>query len=502
MLYPEFDTATIFAISIIIDFILILILIHTWRTRTTYPGFIIWIIGTACWVVGSMLAILLNELHPHFIPKVIGNGLIMMHPLLLLEGINKFHGIRRRWWGTELNIALVLAGMLSLCYFAYISDNLAARAGGISLILAVLFARVSLEPLIHVRFHRYSIQWLLSGILLPLVVLNLARTVYYFTLSPLATVSDMLAHDYLLRWLVFYGIIVELVIAYSYLSLTSDRVEKELFQSKESYRELSSSLQEKVEEEARRRVLQERHLAHQSRLAAMGEMISAIAHQWRQPLATLGMIVQRTSAVGSMKELTPEYLAEFKAGAMRQILYMSDTIEGFRDFYRPEKEKKPFSPFSCIADSVRLFQPQFTGNGIAVAISCDESDNRLVSGFSNEFKQVMLNLLSNARDAILESRAGRGEPEEGRISVTITTATGGDNLLIIDISDNGCGISAENAARIFSPYFSTKDEKGGTGIGLYMSRMIVESSMEGHITLIKSTKGATFRIELPLEEQP
>ena len=91
----------------------------------------------------------------------------------------------------------------------------------------------------------------------------------------------------------------------------------------------------------------------------MGEMISAIAHQWRQPLATLGMIVQRTHAIASMKELTPESLAEFKASAMRQILYMSETIEGFRNFYRPEKQKEPFSPFLCISDAVRLFQPQF-----------------------------------------------------------------------------------------------------------------------------------------------
>ncbi|MEI7672738.1 MAG: ATP-binding protein, partial [Deltaproteobacteria bacterium] len=129
------------------------------------------------------------------------------------------------------------------------------------------------------------------------------------------------------------------------------------------------------------------------------------------------------------------------------------------------------------------------------------SRNWLVNGFSNEFKQVILNLLGNARDAILDCRAAGGEPEEGQINITISAAIGGEKLLLIEISDNGCGIPPGNVARLFSPSFTTKEKKGGTGIGLYMSRMIVENSMGGQVTLIKSLKGATFRIELPLEEE-
>ncbi len=501
MQYQIFDTVTIFAISILIDIILVLILLHTRRTRTTYSGFMIWVAGQVCWAVGSTLSILLNAVRPRFIPIIIGNGLVMLYPLLLIEGMNQFHGIRRRWMGTSLNIALVLAGLLYLAYFLYISDDFPMRAGGISIILAVLYARASVEPLLHISFGRYSMQWILSASLLPSVCLLVGRAWYYFTISPAATISEMLSQDNMLRWLIFYAIVVELVLVYSYLSLTSDRVEAELRQSEERYRELSSSLQEKVEEATRLRVIQERFLAHQSRLAAMGEMISAIAHQWRQPLATLGMIVQRTYAVASMKDLTPEFLAEFKASAMRQIIYMSETIEGFRNFYRPEKQKEPFSPFLCISDAVRLFQPQFAGNNITVTIGRDESRNWLVNGFSNEFKQVILNLLSNARDAILECGSTGGETEEGQINITISAAIGGEKLLLIEISDNGCGIPPGNVARLFSPSFTTKEKKGGTGIGLYMSRMIVENSMGGQVTLIKSLKGATFRIELPLEEE-
>jgi signal transduction histidine kinase len=277
------------------------------------------------------------------------------------------------------------------------------------------------------------------------------------------------------------------------------QVERKLTESDKQLRELNSSLQVRVEEETKRRLAQERMLANHSRLAAMGEMIGAIAHQWRQPLATLGMIVQRTHAVGTMQGLTPEYLDEFKANAMRQVRYMSDTIEEFRGFYRLEKQKEPFSPYNCIADALRLFEPQFTSSGIRVEITCQAGADRLVSGFPNEFKQVVLNLLGNARDAILDSRNAEGTPESGRIGVEIAIRE--PSLMHIDVSDNGCGIPAEIAPRIFDPYFTTKEESGGTGIGLYMSRMIVEDSLDGHLSLLENRNGALFRIELPLEKQ-
>ncbi len=244
------------------------------------------------------------------------------------------------------------------------------------------------------------------------------------------------------------------------------------------------------------RDISERKQANNSCLVAMGEMICAIAHQWRQPLATLGMIVQRTHAVGGMQGLTPEYLDEFKANAMRQIKYMSDTIEEFRGFYRPEKQKVPFSPLSCINDAAKLFEPQFTGSSIDVDVDCRGCEEQLVEGFPNEFKQVVLNLLGNARDAILKSRNDNGEPHQGRISVLITVRE--DNVINIDISDNGCGIAPDIAPRILDPYFTTKQDSGGSGLGLYMSRMIVEKSLGGVLRLIQGQEGATFRIELPL----
>jgi signal transduction histidine kinase len=303
------------------------------------------------------------------------------------------------------------------------------------------------------------------------------------------------------------------------------RTEQRLLESQQRLEELNLTLRERIEKETSQRLTHERLLANQSRLAAMGEMIGVIAHQWRQPLATLGMIVQRAHAVGTMGNLTRPDLDEFKTSAMGQIMYMSDTIEEFRGFYRPDKERQLFCPVDCIHDCVRLFAPQFAGSNITIECRCPHRHIRsrdaapmppgtgssvaildhdcaggYVYGLPNEFKQVVLNLLCNARDAILSRRSAGSGPDEGLIRIAIYVGEQGG--LVMDFSDNGCGIPAADAPHIFDPCFTTKEESGGTGIGLFMSRMIVEDSLGGRLRLMPSDDGALFRIELPRKELP
>jgi PAS domain S-box-containing protein len=268
--------------------------------------------------------------------------------------------------------------------------------------------------------------------------------------------------------------------------------------AEEKLHELNDNLQKQVEKETMRRMAHERLLAEHSRQAAMGNMIGVIAHQWRQPLSTLGMIVQRTHAVGTKKGLIQEELDEFKASAMRQIRYMSDTIEEFRKFYSQEKQKAPFKPYLCVTAAVKLLEPQFSHRNITMEIICPEESQRSINAYQNEFKQVILNLLSNARDAILDRRSTCSEPEMGHILVKMSISHG---KMMIDIRDNGIGITNDIAGQIFNPYFTTKQEGGGTGIGLYISRLIVEESLKGQISLVPGEDATTFRIELPLEDE-
>ena len=273
----------------------------------------------------------------------------------------------------------------------------------------------------------------------------------------------------------------------------------ERVQVEQEIQNLNQTLHERVAEETQRRLDQERLLANNVRRAAVGEMIGAIAHQWRQPLSTLGIIVQRARAVGTMQGLTQEYLDEFVASAMRQIMHMSDTIEDFRNFYRIDKKKVLFFPIQRILDALRLIEPQAANSGIEIDKQFLNFESMQCTGFPNEFMQVILNLLSNSRDAILKRRKTEGQPEVGRIAIDISVQE--HDRMIIDIRDNGCGIPAELSDRIFDPYFTTKDESEGTGIGLYISRMIVEDRLKGRLSIVWSIDGAIFRIELPLRDK-
>jgi hypothetical protein len=224
----KLDTPTIVFISTAIDFVLTLILLHTWRTRTTYSGFGIWIAAIFCWTVGSTFVLLFFNQQPQFISKIIGISLILLHPLLMYEGIKRFYDIRMKWWGTPLNILLLLACLTNQVYFLYIYDDIARRTIVFNLVLAVLFARNVIEPLLYTKPRRHSMQWIFSISLVPLVVLIMLRAWHYITLSPSSDMTMLMNQDILLRWTLLYGLIVELVIAYSFLSLTSDRVEVEL----------------------------------------------------------------------------------------------------------------------------------------------------------------------------------------------------------------------------------------------------------------------------------
>ena len=277
----KLDTATIVVVSVVIDFVMVLILFHTWRTRTTYPGFTAWIIGTACWSVGSIFTVLLSTMHPPLIPKIIGNGLILIHPVLLYEGIRQFHGIHTRWWGTPLNFTLVLVGICNQLYFFYIFDNIIVRSINIGLLMAIFFSRIALEPLFFPRIRSYSMQWLLSLSLLPLVVLLLVRGWVLLSESPLTTYPTMISNDTLLRWIHLYGIFAELVIAYCYLSLTSDRVEEDL---RSERKVLIKTIEISVHYQTQ---LQELNSRIKGQTEVQERFLDMISHEYRTPLAII-----------------------------------------------------------------------------------------------------------------------------------------------------------------------------------------------------------------------
>ncbi len=253
----------------------------------------------------------------------------------------------------------------------------------------------------------------------------------------------------------------------------------------------------------------ERIHVHQSRLAAMGEMIGAIAHQWRQPPNAVNAIIQDLKDAYEYGVLDRNYLDRSVKNAMQQIQFMSKTIDDFRNFFRPDKTKKSFDVKQAAGEVLTLVSSQLAAHGITYRITCHVHNRTfqdfsspaipcgamMMLGYENEMMQVFLNLINNAKDAILECREHglMGPGVKGLITVEFNSM---GERIVISVTDNGGGIPAGNLDRIFEPYFSTKEQGHGTGIGLYMSKMIIENNMGGRLTARNVDGGAEFRIEV------
>lgn len=233
----------------------------------------------------------------------------------------------------------------------------------------------------------------------------------------------------------------------------------------------------------------DRLLIQQNRLAAMGEMVNNIAHQWRQPLNTLGLNIQRVALFYEIGEFNQEFLEKSTQEAMNLIQHMSQTIDDFRNFFKPDKEKVGFSLNDAINRTVALIEGSFQNQNLKIYTrSCGEP---VIKGYQNEFCQALLNIIQNARDALLNRKI-----RDGALIISTSVQNG---KTIITIKDNAGGIPEEVMDKIFEPYFTTKGAQG-TGIGLFMSKKIIENNMGGRITAHNTESGAEFILEFTNDE--
>ena len=251
-------------------------------------------------------------------------------------------------------------------------------------------------------------------------------------------------------------------------------------------KKMNEMLDSQVEKEvaARMKIQEEQDMERQlliqkAKLSSMGEMMGAIAHQWRQPLNALNMNIQNLDDDFDEGLVNKAFIDKFIAKNRQTILFMSKTIDDFRNFFKIDKAKKEFSVLDAITETLSLQSAQFKNCNICVEVKGE--DQRLYS-FRGEFQQVILNIINNAKDAILGAKR-----EEGKIDIVLEPKS-------ITIEDNGGGIKAEILDRIFEPYFTTKDQGEGTGIGLYMSKMIVEKNMGWRLESCNTENGAKFTI--------
>jgi C4-dicarboxylate-specific signal transduction histidine kinase len=227
-------------------------------------------------------------------------------------------------------------------------------------------------------------------------------------------------------------------------------------------------------------------LIQQSRLAAMGEMIGNIAHQWRQPLNTLGIHMQSLGIFYGTPNFNKEFLDKTIAKSMETIKHMSKTIDDFRGYFRPDKAKTDFYVIEAIKNTLSLLEGCF--DNPKITIDFVELDNPVVNGYRNEFAQVFLNILNNAKDALIERKIN-----DAKVTITICSEV---SCAVITVADNAGGIPDEVIDKVFDPYFTTKCSQEGTGIGLSMSKSIIEKNMGGILSVRNTEEGAEFRIEV------
>ncbi|MFZ4856244.1 MAG: ATP-binding protein [Desulfuromonadaceae bacterium] len=452
----KLDTPTIIVLTIINVLTMLMILVHTRVTRKTYPGFDVWLAGTALWFVGAVFNFLLRGVVPPFWVVVVGNGLMQALPVLFLDGINRFYGIPGRWWRTPLNVALLAISLVPLYYFSSITENISARSVVISVCYAVLYSRAAIEPLLVPQARRHSMQWLLSACFLPMIILYALRIPFYLAHPELHTFADIMAKDRLLLSVMLLGNFIIIVINYSYLSLTSDRLEEVLREA-----------QHAVEE------------ANRAKSAFLG----VVSHEMRTPLATItgvGEILSKRLGAQGCDELLP--LLHQSTGLLRRH------IDDLLDLTRIEAgtirlEPAIFNLIELLNEIRAIFQPRITAKGLSYQPERGDDLPELMVGDRQRISQIIANCFENA---IKSTSQG---------TITACAARRGDQI-IFSVTDTGCGIMPDQLIAIFEP-FVTRAHGGGIGLGLPISRRLAEA-MGGALT-VESTPGlgSCFTLALP-----
>jgi len=237
-------------------------------------------------------------------------------------------------------------------------------------------------------------------------------------------------------------------------------------------------------------------LAQQAKMAAMGEMIGNIAHQWRQPLSVITTAASGVKIEHEMNMLTDKRLIESLDGITKSAKHLSSTIDDFRDFFKQDKEKNTFNITNTISKTLSLISNQLQNNEIEIIQDVESIE---IYALENELIQVLINVLNNSRDELLNK-------ENQKLLIFIDVYKQNDTIFIL-VKDNAGGIKDNIINRIFEPYFTTKHKAQGTGIGLYMSEEIISKHMNGTISASNETftyenedyKGALFTIKLPVK---
>lgn len=302
---------------------------------------------------------------------------------------------------------------------------------------------------------------------------------------------ESLKSDYTKFIIILTICIIIFIVIFTFLMITivNDIIEKYI--KEVQYREnelenLNQNLAGKVQKGIQEAKRKDKAILQQAKLARMGSMISMIAHQWRQPLSELSGTLMELETATRFKKVDDKHILSSIEKSDTLIEFMSNTIDDFRNFYKPDKRKENFDLLEYCKKAIELIKASLQESDIKLIL--DIKNNKNFYGYPREFSQVILNLISNARDILIERDIK--DPQ-----ILFKLESKGLNS-IITVQDNAGGIPKDNLELIFDPYFSTKDSTKGTGLGLYISKLIIERNMGGELSVQNGKNGAIFKITL------
>ncbi|EDZ61325.1 multi-sensor signal transduction histidine kinase [Sulfurimonas gotlandica GD1] len=264
--------------------------------------------------------------------------------------------------------------------------------------------------------------------------------------------------------------------------------EKEIRTKTIALKKSNENLEERISLEIKKNQEQTSYMLQQSRLAQMGEMISMIAHQWRQPLASISAISGTLTLDLMLDNFNNKFFKERLEAISELTQHLSVTIDDFRTFFKNDKKEEVSEVKSIINESISIIGQTLKNKNINLIVNCE--DQPQIKSYTNEIKQVLLNLMKNSEDILLDKKI-----KEPKIWINVHKT---DTEIYISIEDNAGGIPKDITEQVFDPYFSTKKEKDGTGLGLYMSKIIIQEHCRGKLLVENTSNGALFTIVLPI----
>jgi len=392
------------------------------------------------------------------------------------------------WWFGNLMGQLLLTPFLLLFYHNYKRVNY-LKMSAVALVLglasylfmyvvpiensSILFG-ITIVPLVLLLSYKNGVVYALFSIIV-IALIAIYSTNYHIGIF---SIYDEMTNLINLNFYILAQVLIVLIIGV--LFVEKNRVLHELSA-------LNISLESKIKQEVERNRQKDRLMFFQARLAKMGEVISLIVHQWKQPLNNLSLIHQSFYLNYKRGKISDESVEKFYADTKVQIEEMLKIAEDYKEFFKPDRKKQRFCINEIIAHIIDLITPMLDHTEIDLVAKCPEKV--YVEGYPNEFGQAVLNIVHNARDALQKNE----KVLHKQITIMLEE---NEKYIVLTIQDNGGGIPHEVIEHIFEPYFTTKEESEGTGLGLYMTRIIVEEYMGGMISVSNDSEGAVFEIIL------